>query len=187
MNNRITPEISRSDVAPHKEGVLWVECLGGAESHKFTVFSPCVQGVNMHWLAREKRTVPCFQNHDLCPGGHSEKNLKWRCYVHAYSHKRHKQVFVQLTDDAWQSWLHQLREKQNLRGQTIILHRSEKKNGRLWVEVEDWSSDSKRKMPEPLDCKLSLFAMWRFDPSEIMLSANLGSNADFSRNGTFSP
>lgn len=181
--NRITPDISRSATPPGKPGVYWVECLKGKETQKFLVYSPEVQGVNMHWLAKVKRTVPCFENRDLCPGGHSESNLKWRCYVFAYSYKRRANVFVQLTKDAWESWLCQCREGVSFRGQTINVHRTEKDNGRLWVEVETWRSEARAEIPANQDCKLSLFDLWRFDPSGATLEANLGTAFDVGKNG----
>lgn len=179
MTNRITPEISRSDRPPAKQGVWWVECLKGSESQKFLVYSPVVQGVEMHWLAKERRTVPCFANRELCPGGHSEKTLKWRCYIFAFSYLKKKNVFVQLTKEAWESWMSQCREGVNLRGTTIVVHRSEKNNGRLWVEVEAWRGEASGKMAADEDCKLSLFEMWRWSPSELTSNATLGTGFDF--------
>jgi len=171
-------ELSRSAEPPGKPGVYWVECLAGKESQKFLVYSAAPQGVNMHWISGERKTVPCFQDTTLCPGGHSEKNRKWRCYVFAYSYKRHKNVFVQLTKDAWESWLTQCREGVNLRGQTVNVHRTEKNNGRLYVEVETWRNDARKDLPLDQDVKLSLFDLWRYDPCEATSFANLGSDAD---------
>ena len=183
MTNRFEPELSRNDKPPTKPGVWWVECLKGQEKQKFLIYSPVIQGVDMHYLVKEKRTVPCFKNHDLCPGGHSEKNRKWRCYVFAFSYKRHKNVFVQLTQDAWESWMCQLQPGQTLRGQTIWVHRSNADNGRLWVEMETWRSDQKTAMPLNEDCKLSIYDLWRFDPSDLEASAELGSDLAILKNG----
>lgn len=184
--NRITPEISRREEPQHKEGVLWVECLKGNESQKFEVYSPAIMGCEMHWMPNIRRTVPCFENHDLCPGGHSEKTLKWRAYVHAYSLKRKRQVFVQLTWDAWCSWKSQLPDGKILRGSLIQVHRTNADNGRLWVEVESWRTEGKKPLPFAMDCKASLFAMWKFNPSEIEASARLAPGRDLGKNGVIS-
>jgi hypothetical protein len=183
MNRFSEPALSRSATPPTKPGVYWVECPKGNESQKFLVYSPVIQGVNMHWISAQRRTVPCFENRDLCPGGHKEANLKWRAYVFGFSHKRHKNCFMQLTADAWESWLSQVREGVNLRGQTIIVHRTEKNNGRLWVEVESWREAPKAEMPLDQDCKLSCYDLWRFDPSTVMADAKLGSDLAVLKNG----
>ena len=168
--------LTRSNTPPGKTGVWWIECLKGNDVQKFLVYSPEVQGLEMHWRPAERRTVPCFQNHDLCPGGHSEKTRKWRCYVFAFSYKRHKNVFVQLTKDAWDSWLSQVKPGASLRGSTINVHRSEKDNGRLWVEVEQWRDNQRKDMPQNEDVRLSAFDLWRFDPSEVLATATLSSD-----------
>lgn len=183
MNRFEKYELDRPDTPYIKPGVWWVECPKGNESQKFRVYSPVVQGVSMHYLVKEKRTVPCFKNTDLCPGGHTEKNRKWRCYVYAFSQKRHKNVFIQLTKDAWESWMCQVRPGQNLRGQSIIVHRTEKNNGRLWVEVEQWKSDDKMAMPADEDCKLSVFELWGFHPCDLTAGADLSSEDDTRKNG----
>lgn len=184
MNRLPDPyEISRSATPPGKPGVYWVECPKGKESQKFLVYSPVAQGLDMHWLPGPRQTVPCFINRDLCPGGHSEKTKKWRCYVFAFSYKRHENVFVQLTKDAWTSWVCQLQPKQNFRGQTIQVHRTEKDNGRLWVEVEQWRSEIRKDLPLDEDCRNSVFKLWKFDPSDAMIDAKLASGEENLKNG----
>jgi hypothetical protein len=185
MTNRLPDpfEISRSATPRTEPGVWWVECLKGQDAQKFLVYSAQPQGLDMHWIPKERRTVPCFVNQSLCPGGHSEKTRKWRCYVFAHSYKRHKNVFVQLTKDAWDSWIAFTKPGVSLRGQTIVVHRTEKDNGRLWVEVESWREERRKDLPGDEDCKKSVFALWRFDPSEVMLDAKLSSGEQFLKNG----
>jgi hypothetical protein len=177
-------ELSRSATPPRKEGVYWVECLKGSESQKFLIYSAVAQGLEMHWRPKERKTVPCFKNHDLCPGGHSEKTKKWRCYVFAFSYKRRGPCFIQLTKDAFDSWMHQCREGVNLRGQTINVHRTEKDNGRLYVEVEAWRPDARKDLPVDQDCKLSVFDLWKFDPATVMRDAELASDMFNTGNGS---
>jgi hypothetical protein len=176
-------ELSRSATPPGNEGVYWVECLKGDDKQKFLVYSPEVQGVNMHWRPAERKTVPCFVNTAYCPGGHSEKTRKWRCYVFAHSYRKHKPVFVQLTKDAWTSWLHQLKPGANMRGSTINVCRSAKDNGRLWVEVESWREERQKDLPQNEDCKISIFSMWKFEAADVMADAKLASEVGFSKNG----
>jgi len=187
MTNRITPEPSRRDTPRRDPNVLFVECMDANTSQQFIVYSPTIQGMEMHWLPSEKRTVPCFEDTTLCPGGHKEDTVKWRAYVHCFSLRKKEPVFVQLTWEAWKTWMNQLREGVSLRGQHIIVHRTEKKNGRLWVEVQEYKSDRTGKMPPPLDCKLSCYRMWKFNPLEAQKNARLAPGREISKNGSFLP
>jgi hypothetical protein len=190
MKNRISggaPKLSMSDTPETKPGVWWVEVPRGNEVVKFLVYSPTKQGVNMHYILKEKRTVPCFENHDLCYGGHSLANLKWRCYVFGFSYKRRKNCFLQLTWEAWETWAHQLQPGTSLRGQTIQVHRTEKNNGRLWIEVETWREKDRADLPRNEDVTLSLYNLWEFDPSDGQAGARLYGDRFDCKNGAVLP
>lgn len=163
------PALSRSATPPQQPGVYWVECPRGSESFEFLVYSPAVQGILMHWIASQRRMVPCFADHDLCEGGHVEKTQKWRGYVFGFSHKRRKQCFLQLTGEAMASWTGQFREGVNLRGQSIKVHRTPADNGRMHIEVLGWKEAPKSAMPPDQDVTQSLFAMWGYTPSGEVL------------------
>jgi hypothetical protein len=169
-------ELNRSDVPPKKSDVLWVECVKGLERQKFLVYSPAIMGCYQHWTG--KRTVPCFTNHDLCPGGHKEATKKWRGYVHAWSYKRNQQVICQLTGDAIESWWAQLSSGVSLRGQTIYVVRSTKDNGRLFVEVDKIFHRDADKIAQAVDPVASLWNMWKMEPSHAELNASLATETE---------
>ncbi len=104
MTNRITPEPSRREKPARDPGILFVECPAANTSSRFLVYSPQIMGMEMHWLPSERRTVPCFEDHSLCPGGHDPATVKWRCYVHAHSKNRDEPVFLQLTMKGKSCW-----------------------------------------------------------------------------------
>ena len=71
-----------------------------------------------------------------------------------------------------------------MRGQTINVCRTAKDNGRLWVEVDHYAETVVKNLPQDEDCKNSVFAMWKFDPADVMADAKLSSEAGFSKNGS---
>jgi hypothetical protein len=185
MKNRITPEPSRRDRPAKDPNILWVECPEANTSSRFVIYSPQHMGMEMHWFPEQHRTVPCFEDHSLCPGGHNPNTVKWRAYLHAHSERRDEAVFLQLTDEAMKSWLKKLRPGVTLRGQIITVHRTTKKNGRLWVEVNETMVHGLGKLPEPMDCKLSCWKLWRFRPDGAQLNANLSPGPGKATNGVF--
>ena len=164
-------ELSRADKPPKKDETLWVVSPKGNERLKFIVYSPAVMGVHCHWTGR--RTVPCFENQDLCEGGHKDATQKWRGYVHAWAYDLGRQVFVQLTGEAVESWWAQCGPGVSLRGQIVEVIRTQKNNGRLTVQVDKYLTREKDKLPEPRDCKLSLFKLWGVRPSIEEVRASL--------------
>jgi hypothetical protein len=169
-------KLNTSSSPPRRSSVLWVECIRGNERQKFTVYSPVIFGVYQHWTGR--RTVPCWENHELCQGGHRESTLKWRGYIHAWSYTRNSAVFVQLTGESIDCWWNQIARGVSLRGQQIYVVRSKADNGRLFVEVDKYSTRDANKLPEPLDPRESLFKMWGLDASDQDLRSSLVSTPE---------
>jgi uncharacterized membrane protein len=71
-----------------------------------------------------------------------------------------------------------------MRGSTVHVCRTAKDNGRLWVEVEHYVAERVHELPQDEDCKASCFAMWRFDPADVMADAKLSSEPGVSKNGS---
>jgi hypothetical protein len=137
--------------------VFWVEQLAGGESQKWRVWSPAVWGV---WTHFSDGTSPCYENHNHCLGGHDPETLRWKGYVLGWSFKLNKACFCQLTGTAYATWMEQVTPGVLLRGQTIKVNRTQKKKGRLSVEVCPYEQVDPHGLPPDVDPRPSLYNLW---------------------------
>lgn len=166
-----TPQLNRCDVPPPVKDVLYVQRLKGDERGQFILYSPAMWGVWTHF--HNGRTQPCFENHDLCYGGHQETNLRWKGYVHCWSFMMGRQVILQFTENAARQLLSQLPSGCSLRGKTIEAARSKKSKGRMNVELDRYAMDRADGVPPAIDPLKSIFNMWGIPLDVNLLSRSL--------------
>ena len=116
-----------------RKDVLYIEKLKGNDSQQFVVYSGNLFGFWTHWT--DKGTVPCWEDHSLCEGGHKEQTLRQNFLLQAFSTKKGKQVFIYLTPAAAEGLLAQLEHEELLRGLVVRVTRTNKDNGRLTCEI----------------------------------------------------
>lgn len=132
--------------APRARGdVLWVERLKGGDNQSFIVVSNKVYGFYTHWTGA--KTVPCWENHDLCEGGHTENTLRENYFLQCWSLKSNKAVFLYLTPEARNQFFAQTNAGKGYVGIKLNVRRTGAKNGRLIIEVDDNS------LPKLIRCK----------------------------------
>lgn len=171
-NRRSVDRRDHSAVPPRKREVLFVQSPRPNESLKILVYSPSIWGCYSHF--RNRKTVPCFENTELCPGGHSELNRRWKGWLHGWSYDRNEPVFVQLTVEAANQLQEQVPATVNYRGITILVSRTAKGNGRencIWESQYTIKPD--HLMPQPLDPRRSIFNLWKFDYTDEPLARHL--------------
>jgi hypothetical protein len=168
MQSKLTP-----CGAPKMRGdILWVERLKGGEESKLVVCSNKVYGFYTHWTG--SRTVPCWENHDLCEGGHTENSLRENYFVQCWSQKKNKQVFLYLTPEARNQFFAQMEGNKSFLGQTIVVRRTGAKNGRLLVELAQYAEPKLIRVKE-LDPYLSVLTFLKVPSQMIEAARSLGS------------
>lgn len=155
---------NRMGVPPRRRDVYFVESPKANESLCYTVWSVEIYPVYTHWTGTH--TVPCYQDHSLCDGGHKLLNMRWKGYLFGYSHERAEPVFAQLTQEAANQLMDQIADGTSLRGLRIRLSRSKKNKGRLSCHLETQYRPQEAFRLPPVVCpRLSLFNLWNLEPN----------------------
>lgn len=162
----------RMGIPPRRENVFYVRSPKGLETFKFTIYSELVEPVYTHYHG--KRTVPCYKNHDLCEGGHSILNLRWKGYLFGWTHEENKLEWLQLTHEAANQLADQLEGAQPFRGITIQVSRTKSKQGRMNVRlIDSWQTLDVRRIRKPPCVRISLFNLWKLTPNNHPFSTCL--------------
>jgi hypothetical protein len=145
---------------PNKHSnVFWVEQCGASESQKWRVWSPAVWGVWTHY--DDGQTSPCYEDESHCWGGqHDPTTLRWKGYFLGWCYKLNKPAFCQITSTAFTTWTEQLTPGSALRGMTVKVNRTQKKKGRLWVELCQYEQIDPKGLPQDVDPRPSLYNLW---------------------------
>ncbi len=134
-------ELSRVDRPTRNRSVLWVERLKKDDQQSFILASAKLFGFHTHWTGA--KTVPCWQNHDFCEGGHKEESLRENFLLQAWSLKRGKMVFLYLTPQAAEQLEDQVGAGVTLRGVPVVVTRTKANNGRLNIVVSEFTTAQK--------------------------------------------
>lgn len=162
--------------APRARGdILWVDKLKGGEEGKYLICSNKVYGFFSHWTGQ--RTVPCWENHDLCEGGHNENTLRENYFLQCWSMQKNKGVFLYLTPEARNQFYAQVETTKSFNGLTIVVKRTGAKNGRLNVELAQYVEPKILRVKE-LDPYLSVLTFMRVPKQLIDQARSLGSIPD---------
>jgi hypothetical protein len=155
--------------------LLWVERLKGGEEGKYVVTGHRVYGFYTHWTGQ--RTVPCWENHDLCEGGHSENTLRENYFLQCWSLKKNKGVFLYFTPEARNQFFAQVEGSKSFQGVTLIVKRTGAKNGRLNVELSQYDQPKLIRTKE-LDPYLSVLTFLKVPRQLIEAARSLGTIPD---------
>ncbi len=120
---------------------LWVERLKGEDQQSFVIASKKLYGFYSHWTG--KRSVPCWENHALCEGGHSDENLRENFLLQAWSLKKNRMVFLYLTPEAARQLEDQIQPGTPYLGLPVIVTRTKANNGRLHIRVSEFTTSQK--------------------------------------------
>src|SRR5262249_26461566 len=127
---------------PTRNGrILWVEKLRGNDQQSFVIVSPKLFGFYTHYT--DNGSKPCWENHDLCEGGHKETNIRENFLLQAWSLKANKLVFLYLTPGAAEQLEDQVEPGTLFRGLPVVVSRTTKNNGRLNIQVSEFQSAQK--------------------------------------------
>lgn len=145
---------------PVNPDIFWVQSIDGGKQERYTIYSPQIWGVWTHHHYELKRTTPCYDTHKFCFGGHDPRTLRFKGYLFGYSFERHRNEFLQLTEAAVINLEEQLGPEVQLRGLTIDVKRSAKKQGRLYVSIADYIHRDPRTLPMDVSPRASLYNTW---------------------------
>jgi hypothetical protein len=149
-------------VPSRTKDVHWVEQLAASERQQWRIWSKCIWGVWTHYHD-DKSTSPCYKDHTRCKGGHDPVSLRWKGYVMGWCFKLNRPAFVQLTQASVDAWTNQLAEGTPIRGQTLLISRTAKKNGRLVIEVQPYQTVDPSSVPPDCDPRASLYNLWKLE------------------------
>jgi hypothetical protein len=170
-------ELNVCPVPPVRKDILFVENLVHTDTSVFLCYSPFIWGTFTHWTG--SRTVPCFKDHKRCPGGHKEITMRWKGYLHCFSHQRRQAVILQVTDDAARKLLQALAPGQSLRGMTIKGRRAGHKKGPCNMWPDQYAAlRTDQELAEHIDPKRSIFNMWKFAWVEWSINSDPVDNPD---------
>jgi hypothetical protein len=162
--------------APRSKGdILWVERLKGGEEKKLVITGKRVYGFFTHWTGT--RTVPCWENHDLCEGGHTENTLRENYFLQCWSLNSNKGVFLYLTPEAERMFTAQIESGKTILGLTLRVRRTGAKNGRLIVELDQYAEPRIIRAKE-LDPYLSVLTFLKVPKQLIEQARSLGTIPD---------
>lgn len=119
--------------------ILWVEKLKGNDVQKFVVVTPVLHGFYSHYVeGRRPPSAPCWKDHTLCEGGHKEDNRRENFFLHCWSYRANKSVWLYLTPGAAQQLEDLVHlDLQQLKGLTLSVSRTSANNGRLNVHIDE--------------------------------------------------
>jgi hypothetical protein len=168
------PKLSTCSTPTPRHTVLWFVRLTGNEREKFVCYSPQLRGFFTHWTG--KKTVACFEDRSLCEGGHKEETVRENFYVHAWSMKLGKQVFVYLTPSAAEEMEMQAGKNKDWKGLQFDVFRTPSDKGRLHVHVQGHSlSIVKQGVPPEVDAYDSIMRFLKTPDSDRKFRRSLAS------------
>lgn len=134
--------------------------MKGNECHTFTVYSPALFGINVHYVGQ--RSSPHYRNVKKCPGCIANNPKRWKGYLHCYDHNLSQEVFLELTPKSADSLLSQLGKKGTLRGNRIQVKRTASDKGRLLISILTACSNPEQ-LPPGRDPLAGLCKLWGID------------------------
>ena len=153
------PRLSKGTGIPAPNPRLhWVETVEANSKIRFRVWSPAIWEIWTHFTGRTK---PCFENHELCQGGHDEATLRWYGYVFGWHEARRGKAFLQLTVGAARKWFDQIAQGVSLRGMVLDVSRGTSKKGPQVLNVVQYVHVGQNEMGQDCDPQHSCFRMWK--------------------------
>jgi hypothetical protein len=152
MQNSNGPErpekLNRTDKpVPRKAPRVEVVRLRGGESFSCTILSSKFSGFVVHWNAVIRRSRPCYESRENCEGCKDELPAKTLYYLHVWSGTKGS-CFLEMTAHAAFQLQEIFGSVSTYRGQRITVERTRAANGRLKVDVKEWSENAANLPPE---------------------------------------
>lgn len=152
------PKVVSGPVPQKDPNLAWVETLDAGAKVRVKVYSPAIWGL---WTHFNGRTKPCFENHELCEGGHDEETLRWYGYIFGFHYGLNRCSFLQLTAAAARQWFEQIAPGVSLRGMVVDVSRTASKKGRVNLKVAEYMSSSIDSAAKDKDPHASVFKLWK--------------------------
>lgn len=124
------------DAPPPAGPQIWVKRLKANEKWACVICSSKITGLWIHWFPNQRKTEPCWQERQRCPGCKSKVVRKWKGYLHVLHPSSKKQWFLELTPWSAQAILNQLEPGYDLRGLRLDLQRGDGDKARMVVNVK---------------------------------------------------
>lgn len=156
--------VRSADMPPDPGPELEVRRVGAGLS--MTVLFLCVRfrGFWTHWNQGRRRTQPCLDPIETCPGHKAQLPLRWKAYAHVYDHGQRDQCLLELTPGAARQLMQALGGLADLRGMRVQIARGQGAKARLNVSVQKMPTDAEKlKLPREHDALVTLAKLWGFD------------------------
>jgi hypothetical protein len=140
-----------------KPRVEVVRVKGGAH-YDLTVIGREFYAYVIHWNPKIRRSRPCYEDPAVCQGCKDSLIQKRLYYLEAWC-GQFGSCFFEFTETTAYALTEILTGKQSWRGTRLRLSRTPANNGRLNVEVKEWSEDP-IKLPAETDPEEILRKMW---------------------------
>lgn len=137
-----------------------IERLKGNERRKVVVCSDRLHGVQIHWCASTRRSEPCYENCDDCPGCTKKKPIKRRFYLFVWECGL-PPYFLELTEPAAAIMEEMLAGEDSYRGITIEFSRTPASNGRIKIRVDEYA-ERKANLPSDRSPLETLTTLWKW-------------------------
>jgi hypothetical protein len=156
---------------PKARTTLFVRRLKPLE-HEDGILLGNIWGLVTHWNG--KVTKPCFENSELCIGGHSEDNQRWAGYVHIYRFEGAKPQFIYLAPETAGQIFELAPPGQPLRGLCFRFMRGKGLTSCPVVQYQPHKNTDPRILPRSLDPYLSLCKFFQVSPGPKFRLAEMG-------------
>jgi hypothetical protein len=164
-------DLNRQDTPPKPGPARPIIRVQGDEPTIVHIASNRLWGVWTHWDGH--RSQPCFQANEECEGCKKGHPKRWKGYLHAWSVKLKREIFLELTPTTAENLLAQLPNGQDLRGLWIKCSRvNGQRQARIKVEIiEPPNSWPTMKMPLK-DPRETLDLLWGLNDKQKAAKLN---------------
>jgi hypothetical protein len=151
--------LRRSNDPPPRQGPeLRVIRLKGNEVKEVVILSRKLWGVFIHFDERLRRSEPCLENTETCPGCVAKRPSKWRGYFHV-TEPGSRPFILELTPEAAREFQDSMGPVKSYRGARAVFRRTKADNGRLLVELREYHGDVNA-LPTEIDPETVLRWLW---------------------------
>jgi hypothetical protein len=136
-----------------------------SEVESFTIVCRAVWGQSVHWFGG--RSHECTQETGNCARCNTMQPLKWKGYLQALSWQTRKQVFVEITPNAYEQLVALTEARETLRGTVVKIRKTKGgAKGRYIVDVLE-RTIPEAELPEERDPLPVLRFLWRANGARV--------------------
>lgn len=156
--------VRTSDQPPDAGPELEVRRVGAAAVNQYIFLCVKPRGFWTHWNEAKRRTQPCLEPVETCPGHKQQLPLRWKAYAHVFDLGQHDQCLIELTPGASRQLFRALGDHENLRGMRVQISRGKGPKARLFCSVQKLPSEAERRnLPAEHNALTTLSKVWGFD------------------------